>query len=170
MGYAAVYQTIGLGRSGIWSAYGSRPEFAKWDRNGVMQASFTRKLDWYTGEKPASIGSRTTPPTPRTAATIEDADGLVWFFIHKPSSTWKEGWATARMMNAREFRARDMSFDKMFDTYVEVIDPSQARVVARHTIPGYVFEALPDRKVALYMTDIIGIPRAQIIQLTLNGR
>lgn len=63
-----------------------------------------------------------------------------------------------------------MGWDRLFRTYVEVIDPVQARVVARHTINGYVFEALPDRRVALYEVDVTGIPRVRIVSLTLTGR
>jgi len=170
MGSAEVYQNIGWARNGTWSAYGIRPHFMKWDRTGVMQSSFTRKLDWYTGEKPASLGKPTTPPTPMTGPIIEDSEGLVWLFIHQPSPTWKEGWATAKMMNNREYRSRDIGFDRMFNTYVEVIDPAQGRVVARHTIPGYVFEALPGRRVGMYGEDMLGIPRVRIVQLELNGR
>ena len=170
MGNVEVYQNIGWARNGMWSVYGKRPHFMRWDRNGVIQSSFTRNLDWFTGEKPVSMGTRTTPPTPRTAAIIEDSEGLVWLFIHQPSPTWREGWATAKMMNAREVRSRDFSFDRMFNTYVEVIDPAQGRVVARHTIPGYVFEALPGRRVGMYGEDLLGIPRVRIVQLELNGR
>jgi len=43
-------------------------------------------------------------------------------------------------------------------------------VVASHTINGYVFETLPDRRVALYKVDLAGIPRVEIVQLSLNGR
>src|SRR5688572_21029689 len=53
MGNVEVYQNIGWARNGIWSVYGKRPHFMKWDRNGVMQSSFTRNLDWFTGEKPS---------------------------------------------------------------------------------------------------------------------
>ena len=74
------------------------------------------------------------------------------------------------MMNGREFRGRDMGFDRMFNTWVEVIDPAQARVVARHTIPGYVFEALSGRRVGMYGEDVLGIPRVRIVQLALNDR
>ena len=63
-----------------------------------------------------------------------------------------------------------MLYDKFFDTYVEVIDPVQARVVSRHTIPGFVFEALPGRRVGMYGEDVLGIPRIRIVQLELNGR
>ena len=39
-----VYQTIGWARNGIWSAYGMRPQFMKWDRDGVMQSSFVAEV------------------------------------------------------------------------------------------------------------------------------
>jgi hypothetical protein len=63
-----------------------------------------------------------------------------------------------------------MVFDRMFRTYVEVIDPVQGRVVTSHTINGFVFEALADRRAALYTVDINGIPRGQIVSLSLDGR
>jgi hypothetical protein len=173
MGNAEVYQNIGWAPDGIWSAWAKRPEFAKFDRSGVMQASFTRRFGWFTGEKPTSLGTPTTPPTPRTGPITEDAEGLVWLFIHQPAPTWKEGWANARPTAAgrgTEYRGRDFLFDRMFNTYVEVIDPVTARVVARHTIPGYVFEALPGRRVGMYGEDMLGIPRVRIVQLELNGR
>jgi hypothetical protein len=69
-----------------------------------------------------------------------------------------------------EIRARDVRFDKLFTTYVEVIDPVQGRVVARHNFDGYIFEALPDRKVAQYVIDADGFPRVHIVSLALNGR
>ena len=173
MGNMDVQQKIGRSRDGIWSTYGNRPQFTRWDRNGVMTVSFTRRLDWYTGEGKGSIGTPTTPPTPRTGAIREDADGLVWLFIQTPAPTWKEGWEappTRYPGGGIEYSARKMGWDKLLRTYVEVIDPLQARVVSNHTINGYVFETLPDRRVALYRIDTSGIPRVEIAQLTLNGR
>lgn len=173
MGNVEVGQKIGSARDGIWSTYWNRPQFMRWNRNGVMTGSFTRVLDWYTPELKGSIGTPTTPPKPRTAAIHEDAEGLVWLFIHTPAPTWKEGWEappTRFPGGGTEYSARKMGWDKLFHTYVEVIDPIQARVVANHTINGYVFKALPDRRAALYLVDMAGIPRVQIVQLTLNGR
>ena len=144
-----------------------------WDRNGQLRASFTRRFDWYTGETKATLGSPTTPPTPRTGPIREDTEGFVWLFIHTPAPTWKEGWdapPTRFPGGGTEYAIRKMGFDKLFRTYVEVIDPAQARVVARHTINGYVFEALPDRRVALYQVDFAGIPRVQIVELSIKGR
>lgn len=173
MGNVDVGQIIADARDGIWSAYWNRPQFTRWDRDGVARLTLTRGFDWYTPEMKGSMGTPTTPPKPRTAAIREDAEGLVWLFIHTPATTWKEGWdapPTRYPGGGTEYSARKMGYDKLFRTYVEVIDPVHARVVARHTINGYVFETLPDRRVALYAVDMAGIPRVQIAALTLNGR
>ena len=99
----------------------------------------------------------------------QDEDGLLWLFIYRPASTWKEGWASARITNG-EVRSRDLNHERLFNTYVEVIDPAKGRVVTNHTIKGYVFEALPNRRVALYKIDDNGIPRVDIATLVLRGR
>jgi len=172
MGNVEVNQIIGVAREGIWSVYWNRPLLTQWDKEGVANASLSRRLDWFTGETKATIGTPITPPTPKVGAIREDAEGLVWLFIHTPAPTWKEGWTAKGLVVGKgvEYRARDMSFDRMFRTYVEVIDPVQARVVSSRTIDGYVFEALPDRRAALYKVDENGIPRVQVISLSLVGR
>jgi hypothetical protein len=174
MGQVEVGQHIAHSRNGIWSAYWNRPLFTQWDRNGVLRTSFSRRYDWYTGETKAGIGTPTEPPTARTGLIYEDAEGLVWYFIHRPAPTWKTGWAGARPTRyaggGTEYRSRDISYDKLFDTYVEVIDPVRARVLTSHMISGYVFQALPGGHAALYKVDQNGIPRVQIISLSLVGR
>jgi hypothetical protein len=174
MGQVDVSQHIARSRGGIWSAYWNRPLFMRWDRNGVMRASFLRKFDWYTGETRPTLGTQTAPPTARTGFIHEDGEGLVWLFIHKPAPGWKSGWASATPTRypggGTEFRMRDMGYDKLFDTYVEVIDPLRARVVTSHMISGFVFQSLPGGRAAMYKLDENGIPRVQVISLSLVGR
>lgn len=114
------------------------------------------------------LGTPTAAPAPRTGAIREDSEGLVWLFIHRAAPTWKDAWPANA--GRGEVRTRDIVWDLMYHTWVEVIDLTQARVVASHTIDGFVFEALPDRRVALYKVDNNGIPRVQIVSLLLNGR
>jgi hypothetical protein len=174
MGQVEVGQHIARSRNGIWSAYWNRPQFMQWDRNGVMRTSLSRRFDWYTGESIPTLGTQNAPPTARTGLIHEDAEGLVWLFIHKPAPSWKGGWASATPTRypggGTEYRTRDMAYDKLFDTYVEVIDPTRARVVTGRTITGYIFQALPGNRAAMYKVDGNGIPRVQIVSLSLVGR
>ena len=170
MGNVELTQIIGVAREGVWSSYARKPHFTRWDRNGVAREVFARRFDWYTGETPASIGNQTTPPTAWSALITEDAEGLLWYFIYRPAPTWKDAWAGVKPFQGHEYRTRDVGFDRLFHTYLEVIDPKLGRVVTRHTINGFVFQTLPDRRVALYRADAFGIPRVEIMSLSLSGR
>ena len=173
MGNSKVHQALGRSRDGVWSAYWNRPQFTKWDRTGRAESTFTRPFEWFTGETEATLGWGRTAPTPSTGLINEDDSGLVWLFIHRPVPDWKDAWGDVRPIRiggGSEIRARDVRFDKLFTTYIEVIDPVQGRVVARHNFDGYIFEALPDRKVAQYVIDADGFPRVHIVSLALNGR
>jgi hypothetical protein len=173
MGNVEVQQLLGDAKDGIWSTYWNRVHITKWNSHGKPNAVLTRRYAWYTGETPATMGTPTSPPTARTGALAEDNEGLLWLFIHTPAPTWREGWEappTRFPGGGTEYTARKMGFDKLFRTYVEVIDPMQARVVARHTINGYVFETLPGRRIALYRVDANGFPRVDIGALSLSGR
>jgi hypothetical protein len=171
MGNVEVHQVIAPARDGgLWSAWSRRPQFTLWNSSGAQTASFTRRLPWYTGEEESTLGWSTKPPTPRTAAIAQDQEGLVWFFIHVPAPTWKDAWATRpiRVGGGSEYVIKDIGFDRLFRTYVEVIDPAQIRVITSHTIDGYVHSTLPGGRVALYTIDGNGIPRVTIAQLSLN--
>ena len=168
MGNAAVGQRIALSRSGLWSVYWTRPEVTHWSRQGVAIRSFERQPNWYPTDAMPSMGTPTKAPTPRVAEISEDAEGLVWLFYHRPAETWKDAWPAGS--GRGDIRTRDLAWNKLYYTYVEVIDPVQARLITSHTINGYVFDALPDRKIALYQVDLAGIPRVQIVSLSLNGR
>ncbi len=172
MGIQGVYQTLADARDGIWTAYWGKPHYMLWDANGTLRNSFIRRFDWFTGEAKATLGWSKTPPTPTNGPIREDAEGLLWVFVHTPSPTWREAWEAppVRVGGGSEFMARAVMYDKLYTTYVEVIDPRTARVVTSHKINGYVMEALPDRRAALYRVDLSGIPRVQIVAFTLTGR
>ena len=172
MGIQEVYQTLGHARDGIWTAYWGKPQFMLWDTNGALRTSLIRRLDWFTGEAKPTLGWSKTAPTPTTGAIREDSEGLLWVFVHTPSPTWGKAWETPpiRMGGGSEYAMRAVGYDKLYRTYVEVIDPRTARVVTTHRIDGYVMQALPDRQVALYRVDENGIPRVDIATLVLQGR
>lgn len=172
MGNVQVQQHLGWARDGVWSAYWNKPQFTLWTAAGILQTSLVRRFDWYSGETPASLGWGRTAPTPVTGPIREDADGLLWIFIHKPAAEWQKAWEAKpmRIGGGTEYRAIDVGYDKLYRTYVEVIDTRTARVITSHIIDGYVMHALPDRRVALYRIDDNGIPRVDIVALTLTGR
>jgi len=170
MGSVEVGQILGPGREGrVWSTYWNRAEFTRWTRTGTRELALRRRYDWYTGETPASPGRPGTPPTPMTASISEDEAGLVWLFIHTPAPTWNDAWPD-NAARQREIRSRDVAWNSLYRTYVEVMDPVRARVVARQQVDGYILHTLPGGRAAFYRVDDDGIPRVQIVSLSLSGR
>lgn len=180
MGSVLVSQTLALASgSRVWSADRVRYHIARWKADGTADASFERKPEWFTGEVSGARAAaelaglagdpRTTPPKPRTTALKEDADGLVWVFISVAAPTWRDAWPKVAA-GTKEVRSRDIAWDKMYRTMIEVIDPTQARVVARRALDSYVFAALPGGRAAIYTIDENGIPRVSVVSLSLSGR
>lgn len=64
MGNVEVGQEVGSARDGTWSAYWNRPQFTRWDPNGVARLTLTRRFDWYTPEMKGSMGTPTTHRNP----------------------------------------------------------------------------------------------------------
>ena len=60
-----------------------------------------------------------------------------------------------------------MAYERLYRTMVEVIDPTEGRVIARRTIDQWVIAALPGRRIAAYTADRDGIPQVEISQFEL---
>lgn len=130
LGNVEVGQRLGEARAGFWTAYWNRPHVTKWNQDGTPNAVFIRRYSWFTGETRATHGTPTTPPTSITGPLRENDEGLLWLFIHTPAPTWSEAWdfpPTRYPGGGTEYSARKVGYDKLFRTYVEVIDPAQAR-------------------------------------------
>lgn len=162
-----LYQLLGPGPSGrFWSAWANRPEFTRWTATGGEGVTIERVMDWFR-QGPGGIGSPTTPPSPMTATLAEDDDGLLWYYVLQPSPTWQDGWPKDATRQ-REVRMIAMAWEKLYRTYVEVIDPAAGRVLARTTFEGAAMHALPGRRVSVYRTDTFGVPKVAILEMALR--
>jgi hypothetical protein len=64
---------------------------------------------------------------------------------------------------------KKMSYEKLFRTTIEVLDPRRGRVVARRSIDEYIMTALPNNRAAIYSVDADGISHISIVSLALTG-
>ncbi len=67
-----------------------------------------------------------------------------------------------------EFAARDIRWNKLYRTTVEVIDSMVHRVVARFTIDRYVTAVLSDGRAVAYALDDDGIARVDVLTFEMN--
>jgi hypothetical protein len=153
---------------GFWTADVLRYRLTKWSATERKERSYVRTPGWFAKPSVAWIGNPTTPPPPAISAIAEDSDGLLWVCVRVAAPTWREGWPSGK---GAEFLYNKMSFDKMFQTTIEVIDPQARRVLARTTVPHWIVAALPGRRLAGYATDAEGEPHVEIFDVMLmRGR
>jgi hypothetical protein len=150
----------------VWSADRSSYRLHLWTPDGVSMRSLERTPEWFSTTSPMGIGSPATPPPPAVTAIEEDAAGLVWVFIRVPAESWQEAWSGVPL-TAREVSVRDIAFEKLFRTVIEVIDPRRARVVARRFVDKWVVASIPGLRAAMYATNADGVPTVSIVQLLL---
>jgi hypothetical protein len=164
----ASMQVIAEARSGrVWTADGSyRYRLSQWTVAGTLERSLERKPDWFANP---AFGSARSAAAPQTRAIAEDASGLLWVFVNVARPEWRDGMPKAGP-GTHEVSMRQISFDKMYRTNIEVIDPRTARIVARREMEDFVIAALPNGRAAVYSVDEQGTPRVSIVQVALIGR
>ena len=113
----------------LWSADVMRFRIAGWDNSQNATRMLVRSPTWFPGA--SGNLTRTNPPPPLVASVREDDAGLLWVVVHVPSERWRDAWKTIPE-SVKEVSARQVPFDKLYRSIVEVIDPVAGRVVARN--------------------------------------
>jgi hypothetical protein len=132
----------------LWAAWVYGYNVQHWTPAGKLLYAFERRPSWFSKPAASRLGSPEIRPDPFVSGIEQDAAGLLWVFIRVPSQRWKEAWPQVPK-GTREVPSRNIAFDKLFDTLIEVIDPNAATVVARRTIARYIVSSLPGRKAAM---------------------
>ena len=170
-GPAARQQSQVLARArggGFWTGSQFVYEFRKWRSPGGEQEAYRRNPSWFAGRARPWLGNLTTPPPPAMAGIQEDSDGLLWIFVRVPARNWREGWSQVPA-GAREVPARLILLEKLFDTMIEVVDPTAGVVVARRQLNQYLVD-LPGSGQAAFYEEQNDQPIVRVMSLSLRRR
>jgi len=132
------------GRGGFWAAHRSAWEIERWDSTLRVTLRIVRNPAWFQPyAQPHHLSPDSAPP-PQLLAVIEDtAMGLVWSIARVPSTRWQSAGVTARVTpDGRRFYA-PLHPDRLYQSLIEVLDPSKARVVARLRINATLVRLVP---------------------------
>jgi hypothetical protein len=151
----------------VWAADRVRYRLSEWGVDGTIKRILTRDALWFADSSDGGLGSPTRAPPPVIGAMNVDRDGLLWVFTNVAAKTWPEAWP-AKDRNSREVGANSIQTELLYDTMVEVIEPSQRRLLAQQKLPGFVLSALPGRRIAVYGADSQGFPQISIVSLILD--
>ncbi len=133
----------------FWSIASHSYDIYQWDHSGRLLRELSRRPRWFSGPSSMNYRALEEPPPPHIAALHVAADGLLWVFIRVAAPTWREAFPNVPE-GTREISTRQIAFDKLFRTTVEIIDPKTNRVVSRSTFDRYMHSVLPDGRVAIF--------------------
>jgi hypothetical protein len=163
---AAIRRLTGAKAGNVWAADYGRFRLTLWTAAGEKVKVLERDPAWFPPSSDIFLGSPARPPESTTAGIREDPlTGFIWVFVNMPANTWREAWPAGR---GREVTMRSIGWEKLYDTMVEVIDPTAARVVARGSIPGMTLAVFPDGRVAMYALEADDTPRFNILDVRLK--
>jgi hypothetical protein len=162
---AQIFGEVRLGN--IWSAdANSRYRLSQWSVAAAQVQSLERKPEWFVNP---SDGSKRSMAAPYVRAIQEDSAGLIWVFVSVSRPGWREAMPKLGP-GANDIPLRNIAFERLYRTTVEVIDPRTAHVVTQRVLDEWIVAALPNGRAAAYSVDEQGTPRIKIVQLSLLGR
>jgi hypothetical protein len=139
----------------FWGAWLWMYDLSEFDSTGTRLRTFERRPEWFAKMSPFNYNWKNEPPPPNVKAIQLDDSGLLWVFIHVPSSRWREAWPKVPD-NVGEVPVAKIKANLLHSTIVEVIDTEKERVVARASLGSFTISALPNGQVAFYEEDDFG--------------
>ena len=153
---------------GVWAVpFSNKYVIELWNPAGDRVAELVRQAEWFRPYDRYWLPSLKDRPAPRIMGVWEDGDGNVWTIVHVGDRRWKRGLAKGipaegQMMYPIEDEQR------VYDTIVEVIDPSTGRVVASRRFDETFDVVVEPNLVAGYREADDGRPYVEIWQVHLR--
>jgi hypothetical protein len=164
--YASLSRVLAPARNRTyWATEYQRYELTLWSLDGKILKTLRRQSDWFPAE-PQRLSFR-EPPPPHVRTMAVDGQDRLWVFVNVAAPTWREGYPKLGP-GISEVGPEAFSYEKLYRTTVEVLDPTVARVVVRTTLNQYVVTPLPGGRAAVYNTTASGEPYVQIVRLAIR--
>ena len=155
---------------GFWAASQTRYQITRWSADGEILQDFRRAVEWFPDNTYYGLHweDQDRSPAPGLIDVYEDDRGLLWTLIHVPADEWRAGLDGPLRRGMYGQMLPSIDRNAMWDTVLEVLDPSTESVVARQSVD----EALlgwADAGVAYsYRENEAGVPLVDIWQASLT--
>lgn len=157
-GQAAMGRNITVDTHGQrWSVGMAEYRLKQWDEDGRLVRVLEASRDWIPETIPMRLERDQRPPAQITGLEA-DGDGLLWVFAAVPDANWAPPEPGTRPSPAT-----------MYDTLVEVLDPTTGNLLARSTFDQLV---LPFGRGSAYsmLEESSGDLRVQVWEMRVSGR
>lgn len=139
------FRAIALSRAGgFWSLAPNRYEVGHWSGDGELQRVLVRQCSWCASWDTWSGAPARDRPPAIFGSVMEDTTGLLWVLTSVSDAKWTPYQPTAGRREAPPPPMRHE--DAMWDSILEVIDPSEGRLVHMQRFPLRYWRLLPGNR------------------------
>lgn len=142
----------------LWVVEARSYTLLKLDANGALMHRVARNPDWFDE---ATAGFRAA-----VRALSVDEEDRVWVYTMKPTDRAGPAWRSREARRAGG--TLPLGPDEIYDTVIEVLDPSGRDVIARGSVSAWLAGILPDGRALFYSTDADGTSHLSVQQLRLK--
>jgi hypothetical protein len=153
---------------GVWASAMTEYTISRWTSAATRAVTLERRPRWFAAESQVRGYRPDVPPPSLLQGLDEDAAGFLWIAVRVPAPNWSLAWKSGVAAGQSAYRADQFDAGKLWQTVVEVIDPSASRVIRRVQLKGVAVAMLSDRRLVLYDERANGEPTIEIIRLALR--
>lgn len=112
----------------FWAGHRTAYVLELWDANGTKHQTLQRTVDWFRPYLRTLQTTEQQPPQPSMNSVHLDKNGLLWVIVQIADQDYTR--AIERVSTPEGLGTRFLDVHKVYDTVMEVIDPSSGRLVA----------------------------------------
>ena len=165
-----MYPTLAASPDGrVWAADRSRYRLILWSTDGTPVRAIERRLEWFPPRTTSVRVSPQQPPVPAIEAIHRDAQDRLWVLIRVGAADWAAGLGTEQPGAHGPFYP-ETEPELVYETVIEVLDAATGERIASTRVPEMIGMLVGDGLAARYVEDSTGIPRVELLRLTLRER
>jgi hypothetical protein len=155
----------------FWSANSLHYTISEWGVDGGRRTTLIASPAWLANPTNTyGIGGRNTPPAPRIIGLNLESRDRLWVFGITADAEWQNAWIGKRLVIGEQSASTLPSLVDLYQTVIEVVDPTTRRLIARAATRRIVLNALPRSRAARYFESKDGVPAVEIVRLQLRER
>ena len=132
----------------VWAARPDRYELTEYAKDGIPLRVLKREVDWFPNrEIEGPMDPAKEPPAPYLMAVRVDQDGFIWTMVTLADANW----------TPPPDDVESISWQREYDSIVEVIDPDRGVIVRSQRFPWYGQGFTNDGLVVSRRQDALGV-------------
>jgi hypothetical protein len=164
-------RALARSRAGVFAGHRLQYRIDEWSLDGRLLRVLRRNVDWFVPRTTDLSPTSDRAPSPTIQSMRLDSTGALWIVITRAGVHWRNGVGepSVRMGQVTGWKLLDRLPQHLYETVVEVIDPSSGGLLASTTIPGFFPWLINGGRIGGYRTDADQVPVVVTRTLRLQG-